>query len=390
MTGAARSAPTDLAGAAALAPGTGVHAAAAVPADGGLGAPAGSGRTWLCPTPLDRERLIDMHDRVAVARRVQGVMLGLAATLSAVYLGWWLLALVGAAGLVLVLLERAYRVSRRPELMAVSSIGLLEVVLGGAVAGSGGARSPMLGWLAVPIVMLAARFRARVVVVGVLGAIVFALAATGAASRLPDPVRLPWWISLTCWAALLISLVAAIVTLLSAELQSRSDAVIDPLTGLANRLALASRFAQAAAQAVVLDAWVSVVVYDLDHFKKINDTYGHDVGDHVLRAVAYEMRRELRTFDAVYRLGGEEFLVLLPGVGAHEALTVADRLRAAIAAHPVGGVAVTVSGGVASARGEAVDPDGLMRTADQALYAAKRAGRDQIQAADALTQPGVS
>jgi diguanylate cyclase (GGDEF)-like protein len=339
------------------------------------------GGTWLCPTSLDRERLIDMNARVAVARRVQGVALGLAATLAAFDVGWWLLGLVATAGAVLGALARLSGRSRRPELISVSSIGLLELVITAAAADTGGARSPMLAWLAVPLVMLAARFPARVVGCGVAAATGCALLATAAAAALPRPPQLSSAVDLVCWAALLASLVAATVALLSAELESRGDAVIDPLTGLANRLALAGRFEQAATQAAILNAWVSVVMCDLDHFKAINDTYGHDTGDHVLRAVAYEMRRELRSFDAVYRLGGEEFLILLPGVGSDDAFTIADRLRTAIAAHPAGGVEVTMSAGVASARGTAVDPDALTRDADHALYAAKHAGRNQIHAA---------
>ena len=335
---------------------------------------------WLCPTTLDRERLVDMHHRVASARRVQGISLGLVAAIAAPFLGWWLLGLVAVAGLVLGGLERAYRVSRRPEVVSVASIAMLELIVTAAATGTGGAHSPMLGWLAVPIVMLAARFPARVVGVGVAAATVCALVASGIGNVLPATPSVPWALGVACWVALLTSLVAATVTLLSAELQSRGDAVIDPLTGLANRLALANRFEQAAAQAAVLDAWVSVIMFDLDNFKVVNDTHGHDVGDHVLRAAAYEMRKELRSFDSVYRLGGEEFLVLLSGVDAAGAFHIADRMRQAVSAQPAAGVTVTMSGGVASARGAAVVPDALMIEADRALYAAKHAGRDRILA----------
>jgi diguanylate cyclase (GGDEF)-like protein len=280
-------------------------------------------------------------------------------------------------------LERVFHVTRRPELISVASLTTLELVLTAAVAGTGGVRSPMLGWLAVPIVMLAARFPARVLGIGVAAATICALSAGGIANLLPDAAKAPWALAVACWAVLLLSLVAATMTLLSAELQSRGDAVIDPLTGLANRLALATRFTQAAAQAAVLDAWVSVIMFDLDHFKDVNDAHGHAVGDHVLRAAAYEMRRELRSFDSVYRVGGEEFLVLLPGVEPQAALHLADRLRLAVSSRPSGSVGVTMSGGVASARGVAVTPDTLMLDADRALYAAKQAGRDRICFAEA-------
>ena len=167
-------------------------------------------------------------------------------------------------------------------------------------------------------------------------------------------------------------------------MQSRGDAVIDPLTGLANRLALATRFEQAAAQAAILDTWVSVVMCDLDHFKAINDTHGHEAGDHVLCAAAYEMRHELRSFDSIYRIGGEEFLVLLPGVAPSDALVLANRLRVAVSARVTRGLNVTMSAGVASAYGPAVKAATLTRDADAALYEAKRTGRDRVCVAGAV------
>jgi diguanylate cyclase (GGDEF)-like protein len=125
---------------------------------------------------------------------------------------------------------------------------------------------------------------------------------------------------------------------------------------------------------------------DLDHFKTINDTYGHETGDHVLRGAAYEMRHALRSFDSVYRIGGEEFLILLPGVTPVDALIIADRLRTAVRARVSGGVQVTISGGVASSHGAAVDPAALMRDADVALYQAKNSGRDRICVASSDAQ----
>jgi diguanylate cyclase (GGDEF)-like protein len=343
---------------------------------------------WLCPTPLDRERLIDMNKRVASARRVQGVSLGLVAAAAAPFLGWWLLILVAVAGLVLLGLERAYQVSRRPELTSVASIGALELIVTAAAAGTGGAHSPMLGWLAVPIVMLAARFPARVVGIGVTAAILCGLSAIGAGNLLGASRHAPSALAFTCWVALLVSLVAAMVALLSAEMQSRGDAVIDPLTGLANRLALATRFEQAAAQAAILDTWVSVIMCDLDHFKTINDAHGHEAGDHVLCAAAYEMRHALRSFDSVYRIGGEEFLVLLPGVMPADALIIADRLRVAVSERVTSGLSVTMSAGVASAHGQAVNTATLTRDADAALYDAKHTGRDRVCVAGALAPVG--
>jgi diguanylate cyclase (GGDEF)-like protein len=333
---------------------------------------------WLCPTLLDRERLVDMNERVAVARRVQGVTLGVSALAAAPFYGFWLVGLIGVAGLVLLSLERVSAGSRRPEFISAVSILVLELVVTAAAAGTGGARSPMLGWLIVPIVMLAARFPSRVVGGGVTIGIVCALAAVGIAELVPRVRPFPPALAVGCWLALLASMVAATIALLSAEMKSRGDALIDPLTGLPNRLALATRLAQTASQAANLNAWVSIAMLDIDHFKNVNDTHGHDVGDHVLRTAAYEMRRALRTFDAVYRLGGEEFLVLLPGVSPSDALDVANRLRVAVAERPAKGVSITISGGVSGALGAEVDTDLLIRQADEALYTAKHGGRDQV------------
>ncbi len=176
------------------------------------------------------------------------------------------------------------------------------------------------------------------------------------------------------------------MTLLGAELQSRGEAVVDPLTGLFNRKALGGRFAEAAAQATVLGGWVSVVLCDLDHFKTVNDRYGHDRGDVVLREAAYRMRKTLRTFDLVYRIGGEEFLILLPGQDLASAVIVAERLVDDIAADAIDGLPLTMSAGVASGRGADLVLEPLMKRADVALYAAKAAGRNRVCVDGRLTE----
>ena len=183
------------------------------------------------------------------------------------------------------------------------------------------------------------------------------------------------------------SLVAVAVTLQSAEMASRGDAVVDQLTGLFNRKALHGRFTEAAAQAKMIGAPVSLIMCDLDHFKRVNDEHGHDVGDVVLREVAYRMRRTLRVFDMVYRLGGEEFLVLLPGQTEEQSMVVAERMLEDMRSEPVGGLPITMSAGVATLPPEAVDFDELLKAADLALYAAKRAGRDRARAASEVPTP---
>jgi len=131
------------------------------------------------------------------------------------------------------------------------------------------------------------------------------------------------------------------------------------------------------------------VLGDLDHFKTINDTYGHSRGDTVLKDVAYVLRKELRTLDLLYRIGGEEFLVLMPGASLGDAARVAERLRAAVESTTVGeGLRVTMSLGVsASVEGLPFDYEAVFRRADEALYAAKHSGRNSVREVPAPEEP---
>jgi diguanylate cyclase (GGDEF)-like protein len=124
---------------------------------------------------------------------------------------------------------------------------------------------------------------------------------------------------------------------------------------------------------------------DVDHFKHVNDRYGHDAGDVVLREVALRCRAALRTSDLIARWGGEEFLMMIPGIGPAGVLRLAERLRSALAATPVhvgeAAISITASLGVASAPADATSMDELIRLADQRLYTAKAAGRNRVVAA---------
>ena len=125
-----------------------------------------------------------------------------------------------------------------------------------------------------------------------------------------------------------------------------------------------------------------MIEFDLDHFKRVNDLLGHARGDAVLREVAYEVRKSLRTFELVYRIGGEEFLVVLPGMTPAEGLEVADRIRQVVLDLRPGGVEITVSLGVAQASGTGVRFEHLYACADEALYVAKREGRNRVASND--------
>ena len=171
----------------------------------------------------------------------------------------------------------------------------------------------------------------------------------------------------------------------SAERRMESMALTDPLTGLLNRRAMEQRLREAAHAFQRSGRGVSVVMADVDHFKRVNDVHGHAIGDRVLRAVAALLSEQLRAHDAVARWGGEEFLLLLPETGAATACEVAERLRAAaearLAAAAGIGEAVTMTFGVALLeRGMRVGE--CLKHADDALYAGKAAGRNRVVGTD--------
>src|SRR5215210_355598 len=172
------------------------------------------------------------------------------------------------------------------------------------------------------------------------------------------------------------------VELEAARAEAHRLAQVDHLTGAANRRSLAARLHSLG------DGPVGVLTIDVDHFKQINDLYGHGVGDAVLVRLAERLRESVRQEDDVVRMGGEEFLLLLPGVLDETALLdVAENVRADIAAQavPVGGeeVAVTVSVGAAIADARTRDVEALLVASDRALYAAKRSGRNCVRLASA-------
>jgi two-component system, cell cycle response regulator len=161
---------------------------------------------------------------------------------------------------------------------------------------------------------------------------------------------------------------------------ARLEALVreDALTGLSNRRAILTQLGGMVSGARRHGHPLSIAVLDLDHFKRINDTHGHKTGDQVLVAAAHALATHLRAEDQLGRLGGEEFLVLLPDTDAGAAVHVAEKLRLEVAAAPTP-VDVTVSVGLATWDGEAAED--LLQRADEALYAAKDAGRDRVMAA---------
>ncbi len=163
--------------------------------------------------------------------------------------------------------------------------------------------------------------------------------------------------------------------------QLRTIAATDGLTGLSNRREFDLRLRRDLARAERSGSPVSLALLDIDHFKPLNDTHGHQVGDDVLREVAHLLQIGCRDFDVVARYGGEEFAVVLPDTDSATAADVAERLRHAIARGPLS-VPVTVSIGVATTTtSQTLAADDLITAADTALYQAKRDGRDQVTVA---------
>lgn len=214
------------------------------------------------------------------------------------------------------------------------------------------------------------------------------LVATGAGPALLDPegARLEL-IYLTRVHGFLVVLL--VLTLAVATMREQLDrslaraeafeelASTDQLTGLANRRAAMETLHRELQAQHRYGRPVAVVLADIDHFKRVNDTHGHRVGDHVLTAVATELRRHARNADVVARWGGEEFLIIASEVDQAGALVLAERCRAAVAALRPAGLEITTTFGVAELRrGE--DLDALLQRADHHLYEGKRAGRDRV------------
>lgn len=161
-------------------------------------------------------------------------------------------------------------------------------------------------------------------------------------------------------------------------------AAIDALTGLANRRFFEKQLIETLDQAAHGGRALSLMMIDIDHFKQVNDRYGHDAGDHVLKSLAQRIRGVLRRSDPVCRYGGEEFLVLLPDTPLTVAERVAERMRASIETTPfrleaagAQAIPVTISIGLADRGGDA-NAEALLRRTDRALYASKTAGRNRV------------
>jgi diguanylate cyclase (GGDEF)-like protein len=332
--------------------------------------------SWLFRDGTDRERMLDMDRRLQPVRRSAFAVLAIALLSCGPWLGWWTILPLGLAAAIFRLADAGLDRLKRPEYGIFAAWTGSQAIIAASVALTGGPRASTMAWFAIPIVTLSARFSIRGIAIGV--GVTLALQAAvafgiDAAAVVADPPLL------VAPAAAVVAVAILSTALMRSDREHRSEAVIDGLTGMLNRKALGPRANELAQQSAVSGEPIGLIIGDLDHFKRVNDTYGHLQGDDVLKDVALVLRKQLRAFDLMYRLGGEEFLVLLPGADLHQAEDVAETLREAVSARPLGGESMTMSFGVsASSRGSTFDYDAVFAEADLALYDAKRSGRDRV------------
>jgi diguanylate cyclase (GGDEF)-like protein len=319
---------------------------------------------------------MDMEHRLKPVRALSMGILAIALLMSGHWMGFWPLAPLAFAMVGFVAVDHKLESFSKPEWALAGVWMAAQVVIATSVVLTGGLDSPALTWLAIPVVTLAARFDMRGVVAGVLFTATLMIIVTLGLST-SEVLAAPQY--MIAPLALLLATSILSTALMSSDLDHRQDSVIDGLTGMLNRRSLDARVQELSEQAAVTGEPIGLIIGDLDRFKSVNDTHGHAVGDAVLVDVAYSIRKELRAFDLAYRLGGEEFLVVLPGATAAEAQAVAERLRAAVETNPAGGLPVTMSFGVASSGGGAFDYETTFGVADAALYRAKQTGRNRVE-----------
>ncbi|HEY1463668.1 MAG TPA: GGDEF domain-containing protein [Terriglobales bacterium] len=212
------------------------------------------------------------------------------------------------------------------------------------------------------------------------------------ALRSPADVRVvsaaSWWTAEHTVRVLTLAIIAILVVLLWVSYQAyrarTHEARHDPLTGLQNRGAALEYLERQLARAIREGSSIGIILADVDHFKRINDTFGHQAGDAVLEKIAVLLSADLRPYDLVGRYGGEEFLIIVPACDTRTAKEIAERIRSRIMEEqffptiPAESLPVTCSFGLAVANGASWDVDSILDSADRALYAAKNAGRNRV------------
>jgi diguanylate cyclase (GGDEF)-like protein len=331
-----------------------------------------------------------MEHRIRPVRAMAMGVLGLALVAAIPWVGAWTLVPLVFAAALFEYASRKIEDAERPEYWMFTAWAISEITIAACVLIAGGPHMAALCWLAIPVITLSSRFSIAGVYAGVAIALVllFAIAFIGGADKVIDDPPL-----LLAPTSLIIATAILSTALMRSDVAHRGAAVVDPLTGMLNRKALDDRSEEVAQQSEVTGQPVCLVVCDLDRFKAVNDSYGHQTGDAVLKQTAYVMRKQLRAFDLVYRIGGEEFVVMLPGATLEEGVQMAETLRHAIEQTDFSdGLRVTMSFGVASSQsGTRFDREPVFHSADRALYEAKKAGRNRVRAATAAgTSPAAA
>jgi diguanylate cyclase (GGDEF)-like protein len=337
--------------------------------------------SWLCRDETQRERVLDMEQRLKPVRAAAFGLMALALVAVGPWIGWWPLGMLAVTVVAFLLVDRALDGVRRPELWIGAVWAGSQVTIATAIALTGGPLSPAVSWLAIPVVTLSARFDRR----GVFAGVAFTALLVVVVTVVRDPQVVATAPQFVVFPLALLAGIAILSTaLMASDIHHRSESVIDGLTGMLNRRALDARLRELSAQAELTGEPIGVVIGDLDHFKRINDDHGHAAGDAVLVDTAYALRKELRAFDLAYRMGGEEFLIVLPGATLAESAGLAERLRSAVSLEPRYGQLVTMSFGVACSSGGRFDPAEVIAAADGALYNAKAGGRNRVAVAGML------
>jgi diguanylate cyclase (GGDEF)-like protein len=333
-----------------------------------------------------RERLLDMQVRLRPYRFACFGILALSLSSVASEVGWWWMAPLGFGLAGFSVADRFMRTSTHPAVWVAVAWGMLPLLLADAVITTGGAASPALMWFALPAITLGARFDPRGILIGtayILGLLMVSTVALNPVTASHHHQEL------IAAVALVLSSVILSGALVESDRSHRRRSTLDPLTGLFNRNALEQRLRELDGQPTNEEEGLShaLLLCDLDHFKRVNDQLGHVTGDAVLQEVAYTMRSELRAGDSIYRVGGEEILVVLPSADQKEAVEIAERLRRAVRERRPMGVVISVSIGVAVSQAEAVNTDDLVACADAALYSAKAGGRDRVVVGQVTAEP---
>lgn len=334
--------------------------------------------SWIARDASERARTMALHARFLRVNRVMLILLAvcLAPAIFIVERPVLTLALATFGFVQYGVLQVVAPRRERPEVWLFWSLMTATACIAAGVTASGLAGVGALGLLLWPASGLASRFPTRVVVVGTAVTLAFMVAgfALGAPQILSEtPVVVSGFVGVT------IAVVANVSVLRLSDVAHHTAATLDPLTGLPNRVALRARADALEAQAGDHDG-AALILLDLDRFKRINDEHGHQAGDDVLAAFGTVLAEAVRGDDLAYRLGGEEFAILVPGLGLEGATDLAQRLLHTVRRAELAGHHVTASAGVGvTPAGEPVSWKRLFAEADAALYRAKGDGRDRVR-----------